>query len=219
MKQISFVLVSEADGSLLAGQAGNTAVRIGNNGGKYVQALNPVMEIQASYYAIEFEDSELTNEGIAIIEISCPGALTRQYVWTPDSKEMPELTGEVYCTRIDVERRWGKINVEIMADVDNDNNPDKIAQIIDRCLNQVYIRMNSDFSMSIYKIPFDVSKCLIVRRYATDLAGIELYKIRQLAMQNEVELFKRAEEDYKQWLAQVYNGQDIPGAAKDFVQY
>ena len=235
MKAYPFTITNPATGKAYAGQADALTTLIIKDSGTPVATLYRPREVTPGYYSITLTDDECAYSDYLLLiirhpeledKVMCDTGLSEandlakavfRYLSEYGVKSYPEL-GK-YCTREDVELRWGKINVTMMADVDNDNNPDKIARIIDRCLNQVYIRMNSDFSMSIYRIPFDISQCLIVRRYATDLAGIELYKIRQLAMQNEVELFKRAEEDYKQWLTQVYNGQDIPGAVKDFVQY
>jgi phage gp36-like protein len=232
MRAYPFTIADPTTGKVMPGLESELSTFVIKDGAPETRTAHNPREIMPGYYSITLTDEETSYTDYLLLIVRHPELEDKVLVDTGVSdandiakavldyigiRKTPEIG--TYCTREDVELRWGKINVAMMADVDNDQNSTKIEKVINRCLNQVYIRINSDLSMSIYKIPFDVESCLIIRRYAADLAGYELYKIRNLAAQNEVELFKKAEEDYRLWLERVYNGQDIPGAEKEFTQY
>lgn len=122
-------------------------------------------------------------------------------------------TPGAYCTRSDVERRWGTNNVRTWADIDNDRDPVKIASQIEWALQNAASRINSDFASFIYVLPFDPIPSE-VRMHAAALAGVELFHCRSMAATNDSPTIQRAENDYEAWKTKILSGVEIPGARK-----
>lgn len=142
-------------------------------------------------------------------------------VWTAETRTltgytpiMPDdVSGSCYCTRQDVERRWGIVNVHVWADLDNDNDEKKIQAQIDWAILSATSRIESDFASYIYKIPFNPVP-LEVRRHAAALAGVELFNCRAMAATNDSPTIQRADNEYFEWKTKILSGVEIVGAER-----
>lgn len=142
-------------------------------------------------------------------------------VWTADNRTLTgytpiapdDISGSSYCTRADVERRWGVMNVRMWANLDNDNDEYKIQAQIDWAILSATSRIESDFASYIYKLPFNPVP-LEVRRHASALAGVELFNCRAMAATNDSPTIQRAENEYFEWKTKIFSGIEIVGAER-----
>ncbi len=142
-------------------------------------------------------------------------------VWTADNRTLTgytpiapdDISGSSYCTRDDVERRWGVMNVRIWANIDNDDDELKIRAQIDWAILSATSRIESDFASYIYKLPFNPVP-LEVRRHAAALAGVELFHCRAMAATNDSPTIQRAENEYFEWKTKIFSGIEIVGAER-----
>lgn len=142
-------------------------------------------------------------------------------VWTADNRTLTgytpiapdDISGSCYCTRDDVERRWGVMNVRRWADLDNDDDELKIRAQIDWAILSATSRIESDFASYIYKLPFNPVP-LEVRRHASALAGVELFNCRAMAATNDSPTIQRAENEYFEWKTKIFSGIEIVGAER-----
>lgn len=132
-------------------------------------------------------------------------------VWTYPNRTLTEDLSGLYCTRQDVEQRWGKLNVAVMADAENDGDEFTISTHIKAAIIKATNRINSELASSIYSLPF-IPVPDIVKQHAAALAGVELYRVRSVAVTNDAALFTAAETEFSNWVIAVYNGLQIPGA-------
>lgn len=132
-------------------------------------------------------------------------------VWTYPNRTLTEDLSGLYCTRQDVEQRWGKLNVAVMADAENDGDEFTISTHIKAAIIKATNRINSELASSIYSLPFSPVPD-IVKQHAAALAGVELYRVRSVAVTNDAALFTAAETEFSNWVIAVYNGLQIPGA-------
>lgn len=121
----------------------------------------------------------------------------------------------MYCTRTDVERRWGAVNVSKWADLDNDQNAGKIQAQIDWAIQTVEDRLDFDLASSGYYIPFAPVPSIVVCTAAA-LVGALLYNARaiNLSVDQINPNIKGVEEAYQNWLTSVYSGTPITGARR-----
>lgn len=142
-------------------------------------------------------------------------------VWTAENRTLTgytpiapdDISGSCYCTRDDVERRWGVMNVRRWADLDNDDDELKIRAQIDWAILSATSRIESDFASYIYKLPFNPVP-LEVRRHASALAGVELFNCRAMAATNDSPTIQRAENEYFEWKTKIFSGIEIVGAER-----
>lgn len=142
-------------------------------------------------------------------------------VWTAENRTLTgytpiapdDISGSCYCTRDDVERRWGVMNVRRWADLDNDDDELKIRAQIDWAILSATSRIESDFASYIYKLPFNPVP-LEVRRHASALAGVELFNCRAMAATNDSPTIQRAENEYFEWKTKIFSGIEIAGAER-----
>lgn len=142
-------------------------------------------------------------------------------VWTADNRTLTgytpiapdDISGSSYCTRSDVERRWGVVNVSMWADLDNDRDESKIQAQIDWAILSATSRIESDFASYVYKLPFTPVP-LEVRRHAAALAGVELFNCRAMAATNDSPTIQRAENEYFEWKTKIFSGVEIVGAER-----
>lgn len=124
-----------------------------------------------------------------------------------------EPNPSVYCSRSDIERRWGVNNVRQWADLENDNNAARIQMQIDWAILAASERINSDLAASVYKLPFDPVP-YAVRRFAATLAGVELFNTRAVNISREQSNgeIRTALADYSNWITSVLSNVPIVGA-------
>lgn len=237
MRKFPFQIFSSTTHAPMSGQASNITVMLSKDGTTPVLATNPVTEVGTSYYTIQLTDSELNCTDFVEIDITCPGADKRQFafmeygngvtakgVWEYGTRSLtqyqasdiaPSPAGSVYCTRGDVERRWGINNVKIWADIENDGDAAKIATQISWAILSASSRINDDLSTSGYSLPFDPLPN-VVRRYAAVLAGIELYNTRAINISAESVNpgVKGALENYNNWISSILSNMPIEGAVR-----
>lgn len=116
-----------------------------------------------------------------------------------------------YCTKMDIQRRWGTTNVNTWADLENTESANAIATQIDWAIDAATTRINADLAASIYVVPF-ASTPPMVRLFAASLAGCILFKSRTMAATEDSATISKAEEEYQAWLTAVYSGVNIDGA-------
>lgn len=137
-------------------------------------------------------------------------------VWKYENRMLTtqeDIPGSVYCTRTDVERRWGIQNVSYWANTDN-SQEDKESRIntqISWAIETASRRIDSDLSSSMYVTPFSPVPS-DVRKYCAVLAGIELYSSRRMQETEDSNLINSAMSDYHSWIAMILNGGIIAGA-------
>lgn len=83
----------------------------------------------------------------------------------------------MYATREDVERIYGKSNVEKWADVNNDKNAQDVAQRVVWALEMAHDELEARLRYGPYALPFQPVPKTITRMEAT-LAGVILYDSR-----------------------------------------
>lgn len=221
------------NGTHAAGLTG-ISVLISKDGGEFAPASGAVSEVGHGWYKIPLTGEEMNAE-VVVLEIShaeatIPGVvlmtdtsptITAAAVWENESRTLTgftpsrseDLTPNVYCTRFDVERRWGGVNVQKWADIDSDRNPDKITAQINWAIEYASSRIDADFASYIYKLPFNPIPSE-VRKHAAALAGVELFHSRSMAATNDSPTIQRAENEYTEWKTMIFSGVEIPGAEK-----
>lgn len=127
----------------------------------------------------------------------------------------PEVEGSVYCTRQDVERRWGIKNVKIWADIDSDEDNAKIQTQISWAIQTASDRIDADMATLDYTVPFSPIPA-IVRQQTAALAGAILFNTRAVNISAEQTnpQVKAAETEYANWVTCVYSGVPIIGGIK-----
>lgn len=169
------------------------------------------------------EERTVKSTGIEIGDVSVGVDTDKiaEAVWTAENRTLTgytpiapdDISGSSYCTRDDVERRWGVMNVRIWANIDNDDDELKIRAQIDWAILSATSRIESDFASYIYKLPFNPVP-LEVRRHAAALAGVELFHCRAMAATNDSPTIQRAENEYFEWKTKIFSGIEIVGAER-----
>lgn len=119
-----------------------------------------------------------------------------------------------YCTRSDVEKRWGTRNVAKWADLDNDQNAATIQAQIEWAIDAASQRIDMDISGAGYVTPLE--NVGLVNYHAASLAGAILYNARavNISVEQISPQAKNAEAEYTNWVNCVYSGVPLVGAKK-----
>ena len=86
-----------------------------------------------------------------------------------------------YCTRADIEDRFGVENVKLWADLDSDKHSYKILKRIWRAIEDSYNEINDVLRGSVYAVPLTTTSGAIpsyAKRLCAILAGVWLYESR-----------------------------------------
>jgi phage gp36-like protein len=119
-----------------------------------------------------------------------------------------------YCTRSEVEKRWGTRNVAKWADLDNDQNAATIQAQIEWAIDAASRRIDMDLSGAGYVTPLE--NVGLVNYHAAALAGAILYNARavNISVEQISPQAKNAEAEYTNWVNCVYSGVPLVGAKK-----
>lgn len=100
----------------------------------------------------------------------------------------------IYCTRLQVEAVFGRRNLESWADLDNNEDPDAIAAVIDSNLDYASDEVDSDLIFGPYNIPFVAPYPLPIVRLAALVTGIMTYDGRRITSPDKDILSQRRKE-------------------------
>ncbi|MBQ3226493.1 MAG: DUF1320 family protein [Clostridia bacterium] len=123
------------------------------------------------------------------------------------------LIGHSYCSRTDMERRWGRKCIQMWADIDNDGDETKISEQIAWAITCATSQIDADFASSIYRIPFNPVPTE-VRKHVAALAGVQLFKCRAMSATNDSPTVRMAEVEYEEWKIRIFSGIEIPNAIR-----
>lgn len=83
-----------------------------------------------------------------------------------------------YCLRIDIENRFGKVNVKRWADLDNNDVESEIETRITAAITYAQSLIDDTLRNGPYAIPFSEPVIETIKQIAADLAGVWLYESR-----------------------------------------
>lgn len=114
-----------------------------------------------------------------------------------------------YCTRADIETRFGAKNVEQWADVDNDRDSDAIADRITAAIAKATSDIDDELRGGAVDVPFGASVPSAIVDCAVVLAAVWLYSARGYEQADEEEPAGRlagAREDAARKLGRIRSG-------------
>lgn len=107
---------------------------------------------------------------------------------TVEATPIYETPATRYCTKDDLDMRFGSRNISTWADLDGDADSEKILNKISYAISTTYGFINSYLNKSKYAVPLETSEGEVpdvIRQLAVDMTGMWLWTNRGIVDQDE----------------------------------